>query len=161
VISIDGEQCTGCGACVEVCPTGALYLVEGKAAVDGALCRECEVCLAACPTGAIALATHEGPAVEPIRVPTRRPEPEVIRVKAQTAPVPLRARVLPMMGAALAWAGREILPRLADSLLDTLDRRTAAAQATGEALGRETVAPGAKGGGQQRRQRRRRGGGSR
>ncbi|TEU13379.1 MAG: 4Fe-4S dicluster domain-containing protein, partial [Anaerolineales bacterium] len=31
---IDEEACTGCGICVEVCPLGALHLVEGVAVVD-------------------------------------------------------------------------------------------------------------------------------
>ena len=36
-------------------PNGALYLIEGKAMVDGALCQECEACVAVCPTEAIAI----------------------------------------------------------------------------------------------------------
>ena len=58
MITIDTERCDGCGACVEVCPTGALYLVAGKAAMDGTLCRQCEACLTACPNGAIILAVQ-------------------------------------------------------------------------------------------------------
>jgi NAD-dependent dihydropyrimidine dehydrogenase PreA subunit len=156
VITIDAGRCTGCAACVEVCPTGALYLVEGRATLDGALCRECEACLAACPTGAIALAAQEEPVAEAARLPALRPEPEVIRVGTQPAPVPLRSRALPVVGAALAWAGREILPWLADFLLD---RQATRRQARDGARGRETLATGAKGSGRQRRHRRRGGGG--
>jgi len=159
LITIDAERCTGCGACMEVCPTGALYLVDGKATVDGALCRECEACLAICPTAAITLTARQGAVAEPVRVPARRPEPEVVQVRTQPTLVPLRARVLPVVGAALAWVGREILPQMADVLLDSLDRRTTRLQPTGEGRGRETQAPGAKGGGRQHRHRRR--GGSR
>ena len=31
MITIDLARCNGCGACVEVCPEGALYLVDDKA----------------------------------------------------------------------------------------------------------------------------------
>ncbi len=140
---------------MEVCPTGALYLVDGKATVDQTLCSECEACIAACPTEAITLTTPErGPAAEPVRVPARRPEPEVIHVRTQTVSTPFRTRVLPVVGAGLVWAGREIVPRLADLLLDTLDRRTARQQTTRIAGEPGSLLRGGKGSGRQRRRRR-------
>lgn len=154
MITINAEQCSGCGACVQVCPSGALYLVEGKAVLDDTLCRECEACLAVCPSGAITLTAQAEPVTEPARVPALRPEPEVIRVTARPAPVPVRSRVLPAVGAALTWAGREILPRLADLVLQ---RQTT--QPTNGAPTRETPASGASGGGRQHRHRGRGGGG--
>jgi ferredoxin len=182
VITIDIERCSGCGACVEICPTSALYLVDGKAVVDEALCNTCKECLAACPVEAIMLVPGAEPAhvsaLQPAhqarpdhqahREPLFRPEPEVIHVRTQ--PVSLPARVLPMAGAALVWAGREILPRLADVVLDALDRRSSAPQAISagqpRVMGasarrdREESARGAKGAGHgQRRHRRRRRGG--
>ena len=30
---LDRDLCTGCGDCIAVCPTGALALVDGKAAL--------------------------------------------------------------------------------------------------------------------------------
>jgi NAD-dependent dihydropyrimidine dehydrogenase PreA subunit len=155
VIVIDAERCTGCAACMEVCPTGALYLVEGKAMVDGALCSECEACLEACPSGAITLTEQEEPVTEAARLPALAAEPAVIRVKTQPTLVPFRSKVLSVVGAALAWAGREILPSLAEFLLDTLDRRTTHRQAQNGARSRETPASGAKGSGRQQRRRRR------
>jgi len=50
---VDAARCTGCGACVEVCPVGAIALVGGKARVDEEMCIGCEACVDACPEGAI------------------------------------------------------------------------------------------------------------
>lgn len=50
---IDQEACVGCGLCLRVCPTGALGLVEGKAAVVGDHSLGCGHCQAVCPTGAV------------------------------------------------------------------------------------------------------------
>jgi NAD-dependent dihydropyrimidine dehydrogenase PreA subunit len=159
VITIDVERCTGSGACVEVCPTGAIYLVEDRATVDQSLCNECEACIAACPTEAITLATPErSPVAEPVLVPARRAEPAVVQVRTLTVPVPLRTRVLPIVGAGLAWAGREIVPRLADTLLDALDRWTARQQTAGIARDPGSAVRGGKGSGRQWRRRRRGGG---
>jgi hypothetical protein len=107
-----------------VCPTGALYLVDGKAALELSLCRECEACIPACPTQAIIICEQQPEyAAEPVHTLARRTEPAVIQVESAPMPVPWRARVLPAVGAALAWAGREIVPRLADRFLDSLGRQ--------------------------------------
>ncbi len=50
---LDVTRCTGCGACVEVCPAGALTLVDGKAYLDDALCRGCAACIPVCPADAL------------------------------------------------------------------------------------------------------------
>jgi NAD-dependent dihydropyrimidine dehydrogenase PreA subunit len=158
LIVIQEERCTGCGACVEVCPEGAIYLVEDKANVDRALCRECEACIAACPMEAITVAVPaRSYAVESVRVPVPRAEPKVIQVQSPSAPVPLRGKVLPLVGAALAWAGREIVPYLAEHLLQSLDRRSAAKTRPAEALPRSqgrSIGGRGRGGGRRRRRRR-------
>lgn len=153
MIGILAERCTGCGACVEICPAGAISPADGKVVVDKALCRGCEACLAACPSGAIVLVTQEGPAPETKRLPALCQEPAVVRVRTLPAPVPVRSRTLPVVGTALAWAGREILPRLADLLLDTLDRRTSCLQAKSVARSHRPLARGGKKRGQQNRYR--------
>jgi formate hydrogenlyase subunit 6/NADH:ubiquinone oxidoreductase subunit I len=51
---IDLGVCTGCGDCVEHCPTGAVGMVGGKAAlVRPEDCRYCTDCEEICPAGAI------------------------------------------------------------------------------------------------------------
>lgn len=129
MIAIDSARCTGCGACVEVCPTGALYLVDGKAAVDEGLCRECAACLSACPVDAISLGSPPATALLPVGVAAPHQEAAMARAVAAPlrspvayAPLTRRARMLPALAAALAWTAREIVPRLADCLLDRLDR---------------------------------------
>jgi len=58
VAFVDEQACSGCGWCAEVCPYGALSLVEGRgarrtAAVNEALCKGCGSCAAACPSAAM------------------------------------------------------------------------------------------------------------
>ncbi|MFO7710075.1 MAG: 4Fe-4S binding protein [Desulfobacterales bacterium] len=53
---IDEEACTGCGTCVERCPTDAIVLNEkGVAQRDETACIGCGVCSRFCPEGAISL----------------------------------------------------------------------------------------------------------
>ena len=54
---IDGLQCIGCGACVEVCPEGdVLAVIGGKAAIVNAhKCIGHGLCAEACPVGAITI----------------------------------------------------------------------------------------------------------
>ncbi|MEW5725276.1 MAG: 4Fe-4S binding protein, partial [Thermodesulfobacteriota bacterium] len=60
VSQVDEKRCRGCGECEQVCPYGAMTLVERdggarKASVREAMCKGCGSCAAACPTGAASL----------------------------------------------------------------------------------------------------------
>lgn len=52
-----GRQCTLCGTCLEVCPFGALELIDGKIEVN-ANCRLCGLCVKQCPEQAIRIQTQ-------------------------------------------------------------------------------------------------------
>ena len=155
MITIHAERCDGCGACLEVCPYGALFLIEGKAVVDEALCQGCEVCVSACPVEAI-MVVEQLPTAQPNRVPAIRPQPEVVVVERPQAPVSWRVKLLPVVGAALSWAGRELVPRLAYYLLDELDSRATGQRVSGIARGSSPTS--ARVGGRRQRRQRHRGG---
>ena len=57
--------CTYCGACVSMCPSGALELAETRLMIDEASCSECGLCVAACPVEALVLQS-EPPAPAPV-----------------------------------------------------------------------------------------------
>ena len=61
VHDINDDRCTGCDACVAVCPTNVLDLVSNKSRVlrfhD---CIQCEACMFACPTEALVMFPEGG-----------------------------------------------------------------------------------------------------
>jgi heterodisulfide reductase subunit A2 len=58
IAQVDGELCSGCGACAAECPFQAIELTgpekDRKARVISAACKGCGVCAGACPSGAVA-----------------------------------------------------------------------------------------------------------
>lgn len=50
---VNPDKCIGCGACVKVCPRGAVQLVNGVARINSVLCVECGICARVCPNDAI------------------------------------------------------------------------------------------------------------
>ncbi len=46
------SECVACGACVDVCPQGAIT-VDDIAVVDAGKCIDCGACIDECPAGAI------------------------------------------------------------------------------------------------------------
>jgi NADH-quinone oxidoreductase subunit F len=53
-LTIDVETCTGCGACVKVCPTNAISGERKEPhKIDVELCIRCKMCLSRCPSDSI------------------------------------------------------------------------------------------------------------
>ena len=55
MLEINRDECTGCGACVEVCPFGSLSLDDEDIAVVDETCTACGACLPECPVEALSL----------------------------------------------------------------------------------------------------------
>jgi NAD-dependent dihydropyrimidine dehydrogenase PreA subunit len=52
---VDTRKCTGCGACEEYCPEGAIRIRRGVARVNREACVGCANCIPLCPVQAISL----------------------------------------------------------------------------------------------------------
>jgi len=50
---VDKEKCTGCGDCVEACPSNAITMQEEKAQISPDDCIDCGACVDACSTGSM------------------------------------------------------------------------------------------------------------
>ena len=53
---VNKEVCIGCGACISMCPVGAIKFDEdGKAKIDPEICIKCKTCEGVCPVSAITI----------------------------------------------------------------------------------------------------------
>jgi ferredoxin len=59
MIKVRREVCGYCGACVSVCPEGALELIDAYLSVDYNNCKNCNICVKVCPLGALEVADEE------------------------------------------------------------------------------------------------------
>ena len=67
IATYDSEECTGCEACLDRCPMGALSAADGRVSFDADRCIGCGLCASTCPTGALQLVRKPG--AEQIPVP--------------------------------------------------------------------------------------------
>jgi len=123
-MQVNSELCSNCGVCVEACPVEAIHLVDTGAMFDDELCTQCEVCVDACPNGAITSISeplHRSPALALATTQTG-----MMPVSTKTdlpATVHPNRSLAPVAGAALAFLGSEVAPRVLDLLITTLERR--------------------------------------
>ena len=67
-LTLDREQCGGCGMCTTVCPHGVFDVQNGKARiVDRDACMECGACARNCPNEALSVNAGVGCAVAVIK----------------------------------------------------------------------------------------------
>ena len=118
MIYVQSQQCVGCGACIDVCQEGAIQLINGLAKINQDKCRQCEICLSVCPVNAIVAILDKEPVSDTLSFVPVQPQPAAVQSAHSTS------SIVPWVGTVLAFVGREILPRLAVSLLEVWDRRT-------------------------------------
>ncbi|MEW6567640.1 MAG: 4Fe-4S binding protein [Chloroflexota bacterium] len=149
MIRVQVEECSGCGACVEACPTGSIHLVEGKAVIETQGCDACLKCVEACPSGALS--------------PVEVPQPAALVPSASAGPPIIRAVRQADQGQPTRWAAaslwlltQEIAPRLAEALVRALERRMLASDEPRRTVSGSVAARPARVGGPRRRRWRRR-----
>lgn len=52
MVTVKESECVGCGACVDVCPEGAITC-DDIAVIDAAKCIDCGACIDECPSSAL------------------------------------------------------------------------------------------------------------
>jgi len=121
---VDEAICTGCGDCVKACPAEAIALADGRARIDDAICTDCGSCADACPQGAIVMVDAANSANVAIRPGARMPAVGPVATSAEAANLayrpevevlparPRHSRIWPVIGGALVWAARELLPEV-------------------------------------------------
>ncbi len=74
-LSVSPDKCIGCGACVEVCPAGAMSIDEsGVCKCRRDLCTRCAECVAGCFSGALETIGREV-TVEDVMIEVRKDAP--------------------------------------------------------------------------------------
>ncbi|HID32887.1 MAG TPA: 4Fe-4S dicluster domain-containing protein [bacterium (Candidatus Stahlbacteria)] len=44
MVTVKDKECIGCGRCIQVCPTGAITIIRGKARINSLFCLYCFRC---------------------------------------------------------------------------------------------------------------------
>ncbi len=65
IVTVNEEECIGCGDCLDRCWMDALTMEGEIVTRDAVRCIGCGICISACPTGALTLQTREDAPVPP------------------------------------------------------------------------------------------------
>lgn len=60
IVTVDEDECSGCGSCVDRCQMEALSLSGDSVVRNAERCLGCGLCISVCPTGALKLGLREG-----------------------------------------------------------------------------------------------------
>ncbi len=121
-MQVDTERCVGCGACIEVCPNGAIQLRQAKAWINPDLCTECKTCAEVCPQGSIQ-ASREILPMEAASLSIKAPTISESRSAMVIEPPQYQEKKGAPFRAVLTFLGQEILPRAIDLFLTRLEER--------------------------------------
>ncbi len=124
IIQINKDLCLGCGICMDVCQSGAIFMDAHRAVIDFDLCNICEVCIEVCPNEAIA-AIAGSPQVTSIPIPNtvNIPANRIVSRPEQTDTTVTLTENKPFTKAAVSFLGSEFAPRLVDMAISVLDRK--------------------------------------
>jgi ferredoxin len=86
MLKVRRDLCLRCGLCAENCPTGAISLRWGQAAIDQSRCNQCRLCLDVCPQGAI---------VELVSVSKEELQASIVSLKQKTSDIIERIENIP------------------------------------------------------------------
>jgi len=112
-VQIDQKLCVGCGACAEACSGGAIYFASRHAVIDETLCTQCQACIDICQNGAIIAISETAQSMPVVAKPIAKTRiiPSSPHASASETP-PCTRSPAPFAGAALAFLGREVAPRM-------------------------------------------------
>ena len=146
IVWVDTTRCSGCGVCIEVCPSGAISLTDGSshdlACIDETVCTDCETCLDACPTRALQ--------------PIDTVQGEIVQVEEQPLSIPRQSSPLVQtVGTAVAVAGTGLVMKAAGAILRGIGRWLVRGPTTSHRSAAQPSVAGRPGVGRRTRQRRR------
>ena len=133
-VRVNQDRCAGCGICMYECPSGAIQMENGWAVIDHSRCTGCQTCVEVCPNEAIEVVNQQpGAAVMPNQqtnstLATQETKTVVIPHKSdiiQPQAEKNRLSIAPVASAAMAYVGREVVPRVIDAMVTALENRLA------------------------------------